>query len=226
MQTHTLNNQALRKLIALLGVDATETLLEEFGGTTVYFPDMERSQRIKGLLEHERHRAEMARASLAGAPDGATQEGRCSMSQETLEFTGENLLICIDEMAGPQVAKRIQAEFAGQRFCIPRLPQSPRIELATKIFDAAIDYDIEQPQRIHFAADAFMDGRTLTAVRLKARQAYAIDSCDEHVGESVLLTLRCHQGKGVLMVLKPEVAAGLAEDLLSCASLALFQEEA
>lgn len=75
MQTHTLNNQALRKLIALLGVDATEALLEEFGGTTVYFPDMERSQRIKGLLEHERHRAEMARASLAGAPDGATQEG-------------------------------------------------------------------------------------------------------------------------------------------------------
>ena len=57
MQTHTLNNQALRKLIALLGVDATETLLEEFGGTTVYFPDMERSQRIKGLLEHARQRA-------------------------------------------------------------------------------------------------------------------------------------------------------------------------
>ena len=37
MQTHTLNNQALRKLIALLGVDATETLLEEFGGTL--FPE-------------------------------------------------------------------------------------------------------------------------------------------------------------------------------------------
>ena len=57
MQTHTLNNQALRKLIALLGVDATEALLEEFGGTTVYFPSLEGSPRIKGLLEHERHRA-------------------------------------------------------------------------------------------------------------------------------------------------------------------------
>ena len=57
MQTHTLNNQALRKLIALLGVEATEALLEEFGGTTVYFPSLEGSPRIKVLLEHERHRA-------------------------------------------------------------------------------------------------------------------------------------------------------------------------
>ena len=37
------------------------------------------------------------------------------MSQETLEFIGENLLICIAEMAGPQVAKRIQAEKKQQR---------------------------------------------------------------------------------------------------------------
>ena len=48
MQTHTLNNQALRKLIALLGVDATETLLEEFGGTTVYFPSLEGSPPHQG----------------------------------------------------------------------------------------------------------------------------------------------------------------------------------
>ncbi len=148
------------------------------------------------------------------------------MSQETLEFMGDNLLIRIAEMAGPLVAKRIQAEFRGLHLCVPHLHQSPRLELAMKIVDAAFDYDVEQPQRIHFAADAFMAGRPLTAVRLKARQAYAIDSRGEHVGESVLLTLRCHQGKGVLMVLKPEVAAGLGEDLLSCASLALFQEEA
>lgn len=107
-----MNENIISRLVDLIGIDETEVLLAELGGTTIHIPRLD--GRAKGVLEGEyargAERVARLKAQFGPRPDQSAKGcGMSTMTTFTVDVTGDTAmsvrLACIFSFDGAEVGR-------------------------------------------------------------------------------------------------------------------------